>query len=119
MADSFKKKMTVTDQSVLKTWANPKGSTGETNLWEVIAVDEHGEMITEKLRSFAELELGILIEYDIEPYDSPKHGRSWTVKKPRANTTQRVQALEQRVDELADRLSAVEEAVPGAKVEGF
>jgi hypothetical protein len=104
----FKKRMCVTHQKVLASWPNSKG-TGETNLYEVTAVDENGEVIGEKLRSFAELELSILIEYEVEPYTHPQHGKSWTVKKPRSNTTQRVGVLEKQVEDLTDRLAAVEQ----------
>lgn len=106
----FKKKLCVTSQKVLATWPNKKG-TSETNLYEVVAVDENGVAVaaSEKLRSFAELELNVLIEYEIEPYDHPKHGPSWTVKKPRSNTTQRVGHLEKQLEDVLDRLSAVEE----------
>lgn len=119
MADNrqpFKKKMCVTYQKVLATWPNRKG-TSETNLYEVTAVDENGEPVTEKLRSFAELELNVLIEYEVEPYEHPQHGKSWTVKKPRSNTTQRVGVLEKQLEDALDRLSAVEAQLgigPGA-----
>lgn len=103
----FKKKLCVIHQEILATWPNKKGTT-DTNLWEVTAVDENGEPVTEKLRSFSELELGVLIEYEIEPYEHPQHGKSYTVKKPRSNTTQRVAHLEKLVEDLTDRLSAVE-----------
>jgi hypothetical protein len=106
----FKKKLCVTSQKVLATWPNKKG-TSETHLYEVTAVDENGVEVpaSEKLRSFAELELNVLIEYELEPYDHPKHGKSWTVKKPRSNTTQRVGHLEGQVKDLQDRISAIEE----------
>ena len=103
----FKKKLCVTSQKVLASWPNSKGTT-ETHLYEVVAVDENGEMVKEKLRSFAELELNVLIEYEIEPYSHAQHGKSWTVKKPRSNTTQRVGQLEKTVEDLTDRLSAIE-----------
>lgn len=103
----FKKKMCVTHQKVIATWPNSKG-TSETHLYEVTAVDENGTAIAEKLRSFSELELNILIEYDLEPYSHPQHGESWTVKKPRSNTTQRVAHLEKKLEDVTDRLSAVE-----------
>lgn len=106
----FKKKMCVTHQKVIATWPNSKG-TSETHLYEVTAVDENGLPITEKLRSFSELELNILIEYDLEPYSHPQHGESWTVKKPRSNTTQRVQHLEKELVDVKDRLAAVEATV--------
>lgn len=101
-----KRKLTVTGQKVISTWDNKKG--GETTLYEVEAVDEHGNKITEPLRTFAELEEGVLIEYEIEPYRHPQHGLSYTLHRPKQNTTKRVAALEKLVGTLTDRLSAVE-----------
>jgi hypothetical protein len=119
----FKKKMCVTHQKVLASWPNGKG-TGQTNLYEITAVDENGEVIREKLRSFAELEDGILIEYELEPYDHPQHGKSWTVKRPRSNTTQRVGVLEKQLEDVTDRVAAIEQhlgigpaAIPAGKKE--
>jgi hypothetical protein len=100
--------MTVTKQSPIATWPNPKGK-GETTLYEVTAVDEHGEPITDKLRSFAELEIGKLDIYEVEPYSHPQHGDSLTVHRPRSNTSQRVAALEKVVNDLANRVAALEE----------
>jgi hypothetical protein len=104
----FKKKMCVTHQRVIATWPNSKG-TADTHLYEITAVDENGAEINETLRSFAEVELNILIEYDLEPYSHPQHGDSWTVKKPRSNTTQRVAHLEKQLEDVTDRLSAIEQ----------
>jgi hypothetical protein len=71
-------------------------------------VDENGAPVTEKLRSFAELEEGVLIEYEIERYNHEKHGLSYTLHRPKQNTARRVAALEKQVQSLLDRLSAVE-----------
>jgi hypothetical protein len=101
-----KRRLTVTDQSVMATWDNGKG--GETTLYEITAVDENGAPVTEKLRSFAELEEGVLIEYEIERYNHPTHGLSYTLHRPKQNTARRVAALEKQVQTLLDRLSAVE-----------
>lgn len=101
-----KRRLTVTGQSVISTWDNGKG--GETTLYEITAVDENGAQVTEKLRSFAELEEGVLIEYEIEPYNHEKHGLSYTLHRPKQNTTKRVIALEKQVQTLLDRVSALE-----------
>lgn len=101
-----KRRLTVTDQRVISEWDNGKGGT--TTLYEIDAVDEHGTKIKEPLRSFAELEEGVLIEYEIEPYNHPKHGRSYTLHRPKQNTAKRVAALEKQVQTLLDRVSAVE-----------
>jgi hypothetical protein len=106
---SFKKKLSVTDQKIISSWDSGKGDGRETHLWKVEAVDENGLAIEEELRSFAELELNVLIEYDIEPYESEKHGKSYTVKKPRANTTARVGVLETQMEGVLERLVAIEE----------
>lgn len=109
MGKTFKKKMTVVGQKIISSWDSGKGDGKETHLWKVEAVDENGLEIKEELRCFAELELNILIDYEVEPYDSPKHGRSWTVKKPRANTTARVGELEGQMQGVLERLAVVEE----------
>lgn len=101
-----KRKLTVTDQKTIAEWDNGKGGT--TTLWEIEAVDEHGMKITEPLRSFAELEEGVLIQYEIERYEHEKHGVSYTLHRPKQNTAKRVAALEKQMQDLLDRLSAVE-----------
>lgn len=108
---SVKRKLTVTDQTVISTWDSGKGDGKETHLWRVDAVDEDGNVVEQELRSFAELEIGILIEYEVEPYDSPKHGRSYTLKRPRANTTARVGQLEEQMQRVLERLAAVEQHI--------
>lgn len=121
MADTkqtHKRKLCVTNQKVIASWPNSKGTT-ETSLYEVTAVDDQGAPVNEKLRSFAELELNVLIEYELEPYNHPQHGFSWTVKKPRSNTSQRVRELEKQLETALDRISALEARVgigPGADV---
>jgi hypothetical protein len=103
-----KRKLTVTDCVVLQEWDSGKGDGKKTTLWEIKAVDEHGAPINEKLRSFAELEVGVLIEYEVEKYVHEKHGVSYTLKRPRQNTKNRVEALEKQVADLTDRVSALE-----------
>lgn len=105
--EAFKRRLTVTSQREISTWDNGKG--GQTTLYEVTAVDEHGSAIEVPLRAFSELEEGVLIEYRVEPYEHPKsHEKSYTLKRPKHNTTARVVALEKAVQDLSDRLAAVE-----------
>lgn len=105
----FKRKLTVTGQKIVTSWDSGKGDGKETHLWKVEAVDEKGQPVTEELRSFAELELNLPQVYEIEPYDSEKHGRTYTVKKPRSNTTKRVGELEGQMQGVLERLMVVEE----------
>jgi ribosomal protein S13 len=108
-AKTFKRKLNVINQKIIKSWDSGKGDGKETHLWKVEAVDENGMPIEEELRSFAELELNILIEYEVETYESARHGVSYTVKKPRANTTARVGELERQLQSALERLAVVEE----------
>ena len=114
-------KLTVTDCRVLAEWENNKAKGGKatTTLYEVQAVKEDGEPLMvgserAELRSFMELEIGVLEVYEIEAYDHPEHGRTWTLKRPRRNTLQRVVALEKTVVDLADRLAALEARQSGS-----
>jgi hypothetical protein len=109
MGEAFKKKLTVTETRELVSWPNPKSKT-ETVLYEVKAVDENGKTWEpHPLRSFAILEIGVQFEYDCEPYEHAKSGeKSITLKRPRQNTTQRVAHLEGQLEDLTDRLAAVE-----------
>lgn len=107
----FKRKITVISQTIISTWDSGKGSGKESHLWRVEAVDEQGNPVTEELRSFSELELNIPTEYEIEPYDSEKHGRTYTVKKPRSNTSKRVNELEDQLRGALERIAVIEERI--------
>lgn len=109
---SFKKKLTVTACDELASWPNSKG-TAETVLYEIKARDEDGRSWEPRpLRSFALLEIGVLFEYDVEPYRNPRTGEeSMTLRRPRQNTTQRVAYLEKQMEDVLDRLSAAEAAL--------
>jgi len=99
--------LTVTGQRVIATFDKRQGS-GRTTLYEVNAVDQHGQPVEEALRAFTELPIGKAMEFEVSRYDHPRHGISWTVQKPRENTAQRVADLEDRVKDIEDRLGAVE-----------
>lgn len=109
MGKVFKRKLTCVGQTIVSSWDSGKGDGKETHLWKVEAVDENGKPVKEELRSFAELELNIPYDYEIEPYDSPKHGRTYTVKKPRANTTKRVGELEEQLRGALERIAVIEQ----------
>jgi hypothetical protein len=109
MAAPFKRRLTVTGQKIIKSWDSGKGDGKETHLWKVEAVDEKGVAVTEELRAFAELELGIPYDYEIERYEPKSGDVSYTIKKPRANTTKRVGELEEQLRGALERLAVVEE----------
>lgn len=56
------------------------GSSGKAyTIYEVFAVDESGTPVEAKLRSFDDLELNKLIEYDVKKQVHPRHGTSYTL----------------------------------------
>lgn len=101
MADApAKKNLTVTSCKVLTSFKNAKGD--DATLYEVEAVGEDGRKVDEKLRSFVELKLDELIEYEVSRYDHEKYGLSYTLKPPskKSGLAASVDALRERVDKL-------------------
>lgn len=88
-----KRKLIVTGQKPITTVKTNAGGT--STLYEVYATDEHGEIVEEPLRSFAELEEDICLEYGIERYDHPQYGTSYTLTPPRRNTAKRLREAEE------------------------
>jgi hypothetical protein len=102
-----KRKLIVTELRPLSTFTRQDGSEGQ--LYEVLANAENGVPIAVPLRTFAEdLPIGQLIEYEVEPYDHPRHGTSYTLKLPRRSLGPRVSKLEARTSELEGRVERIE-----------
>lgn len=81
MADSgVTRRLTVTACSPMYTGHNKKGKP--YTIFEVFAVDDAGQTVEAKLRSFDPLEINKLVEYEIERREDPRHGTSYTLKKP-------------------------------------
>lgn len=82
---------------------------GETTLFEVFATDENGGFIEESLRAFTELEIGQVLEYEIQPYNHPRYGMSYTLIPPKRETARRMRDLEE----------AMEQVLQWAEAQGF
>jgi hypothetical protein len=107
MAKKGKRKLKVTGMKPITNIKLRNGGT--TTLYEVFAVTEDGGYVEEALRSFQELDVGQVLEYDIEPYNHPIHGMSYTLTPPKKETARRMRELEEQM-----------EAVMGwAKAQGF
>lgn len=90
------------------------GKTKDDNdIYKVFAVNEDGSPVEEELRAFQELPVGETIEYALKKYDHPKYGTSYTLYPPKEKLGTRVTKLEQRVQELENRLDASEGAATG------
>lgn len=120
-----KRKLTVTSTKVITSGSSGKGPW---TLYEVNAVGEDGQPVTEKLRAFAELPVGDLKEYEVEKVVHEKYGVSYTLSLgggggkhlgPKVDEVRdRVESLEQTVQWLDGRLRALEgDAAPKAQVQ--
>lgn len=102
------RKLTVTSCEVTHQGTNKKGEP--YTIYEVHAVGEDGLPVEESLRSFAELPIGELKTYTIQPYDHERYGRSYTLSLPKAGSRlgPKVDQLRKELDELTKRVDALE-----------
>lgn len=84
------------------------GNNGPWVMYEVEALTEAGKRIGpqtgQALRAFEVLELNKLIEYDVQPQDTDRHGRTYTLKPPRDPVWKQVNDLRGRVEDLEEKL---------------
>lgn len=84
-------------------------------IYEVFAVDEGGSPVEAKLRSFSQLTLNELVEYEIEEFRSDRHGVSYTLNLPGSGGGrgggQRSSGLGASVDDLRVRVDKLERQV--------
>lgn len=95
MAKKGKRKLKVTGMKPITNIKLRNGGT--TTLYEVFAVTPEGGYVEEALRSFQELDVGQVLEYEIEPYNHPIHGMSYTLTPPKKETARRMRELEEQV----------------------
>lgn len=93
-----KRKLVVTGQKPITKMKLRNG--GEATIYEVFAKTDEGEYVEEALRSFDELDVGQLMEYDIEPYNHPQHGMSYTLQPPKKEFARRVREMEEQMAAL-------------------
>jgi hypothetical protein len=75
------RRITVTDCTVITQGLGRNNR--EYTIYEIAARGEDGLEITENLRSFEELPLDVLIDVEVETFNSDRHGKSFTLKLPR------------------------------------
>lgn len=73
---------------------------GTTTLYEIFATTPDGGYVEEALRSFTELDVGQVVEYEIEVYNHPRYGTSYTLTPPKKETARRLRELEEQMQEL-------------------
>lgn len=95
MSARRKRKLVVTGQKPITNMKLRNGGTA--TLFEVFAKNEKGEYVEEALRAFTELDVGQLIEYEIEPYNHKLHGMSYTLTPPKKETARRLRELEEQM----------------------
>lgn len=104
----FKKKMVITDQSELARWTK---NAEEKVIYEIQAVNENGQAINKKLRTFQpELPQGELIEFEVKEYIHEEHGRTFTLRMPSKGKASKkeMSELKSQMAALANRVGALE-----------
>lgn len=117
------KKLQIVGCDVRYQGSNDKG---EYTIYEIAALDAEGNPVEQDLRSFDEFPLdGELREFEVTPYDHPKHGRSYTLKlpgggggskSPGARLGPKVDALREQVEAQQEQIGALHRRV--AELEG-
>lgn len=106
-----KRKLTVLSQKEIHRGT---GRNGPWVMYEVEALTEAGQRVGpqtgQQLRAFAELPLNELVEYDVQPQDTDRHGRTYTLFPPRDPVWKQVADLRKRVEHLEQQLSQLLEA---------
>jgi hypothetical protein len=95
------RKLTITGCKDVYHGTNNKGN--DYTIFEVQAVDEHGQPVQETLKSFEVLEIGLVADFEVERYDGGQHGVSYTLKRQREKLGPRVQRLEEQVIPILER----------------
>lgn len=106
MADAVKKKLDgtrkiiPTDKSVI---TSGEGKKGKWTLYEIKATNEAGEPLDIKLKTFANMKLGEVVEVEVEQEDHEQFGRSFMLS-PKGKGS----GLGGSVDELRERVETLE-----------
>jgi hypothetical protein len=132
MSDTVTRRLQVVGCEVRYQGSNDKGPY---TIYEIAALDENGEPVEQDLRSFDEFPVdGELHEFEVTPYNHPKHGRSYTLKlpgqggskSPGARLGPKVDALredlerqQQQIGELNRRLAELEGRLNAAPTGGL
>lgn len=96
---------------------NVKGDS--YTIHELKATNVEGTLIDQKLRSFSALPVGQLIDVTVVPFESPEHGKSFTIypANKAESTTQAANDLRAEINELRTNMARLAERV-GA-IEGY
>lgn len=107
---SFQTKLTVTSKEVAHQGTSKKGNP--FTIWEVFAVDEAGQPVEHKLRTFEDLPEGELLSVKAEEYVDDRRGTTYTLSTGRPRNTNPSRGSEgglaQSVDELRARVDLLE-----------
>ena len=103
MAQAARRKLIVTKLEPLgKPFTRKNGSTGQ--VLKVYANGVDGVPIDQRLKTFARLPIGEVIDVEVRADDHPDYGRSYIVSLPGGRLGQRVDEHEQRIAALEQRV---------------
>lgn len=114
MANSKDMRLKIMACRQVYTGRNPRGD--EYTIYEIDAANMQGQKINQKLRSFEALPIGQDIDVTVTPFDSERHGRSYTLHvkgRKGGGSQQQINDLREVVEELRRRNAALEERIAG------
>lgn len=86
---------------------NPKGH--RYTIFEINAMKADGTLVNEKLRAFEALPVGETLDLTVTPFESERHGRSFTLhRKVSNNATGQVNDVKAELAALAARVEKLE-----------
>jgi len=89
---------------------NPKGH--RYTIFDIQAAKADGTLVDEKLRAFEALPVGETMVVTVTPFESERHGRSFTLhRKVSNNTTGQVNDVKVELAELRERVEKLESLV--------
>lgn len=122
MSARQKRTLIVTSHNTITTFKNTRGD--DTTIYEIFATNAQGQPLDAKqfpLRAFWEPgtdEIGKPVEYEVEAYDHPKYGLTYTLHRPKGSGGSglkgSVDSLRAEVKELRGRVEALEARQGGA-----
>jgi hypothetical protein len=107
----FKTKLTVKSQEPIGEFER---NNVKTTIYKVEAVTAEGKPVDKKLRTFhEELPVGVLEEYDVEPYEHKDFGMTYTLKIPTKGRASKkdIAEMKKQLSDQGGRIAALEEEV--------
>lgn len=104
-----RRRLCVVSQRLIASFDNKQGE--KSHLFAVDALDENHRRVSVPLRSFQELPIDELREYEVSTYEHERYGISYTLQLPRQALQPQLEQLRRWLGDLTVRVDQLELAV--------